>query len=151
MRNSIYNLLYYLAEGLLMVIQYSGNFLLNFIGAIFNWIYSVVAWIFKSILSFIDKNRVYHAEQVIEQEDIGMELNILCQISQVKEDALRRGTWTSEHSEALNQLSQMLYDNSGWSKDKIHTYMRALVESIPGLSYVSGNDEDEDEDDKINI
>jgi hypothetical protein len=151
MKNGLYDLLVGIFEGALSALQYCGNLVLNVLSSIFNFVYTAFASLFKGILWLVDKDRVYHAEQVLDQEDIGNELSILCQVSSVKEDALRRGTWTSNHSEALNQLSQQLYSNCDWSKDKIHTYMRAIVESIPGLSYVSGNDDDEDDDDMIDL
>lgn len=150
MKNKFYQLLFHTFETILIVIQACLNFLLEGLSKVFNFIYYSIASIFKGILWIIDKDRVYHAEQVLEQEDIGTELNILVRVSEIKNDALTRGAWTNNHSMLINKLSQQLYTDCDWSPHRIHTYMRAIVESIPGLSYVPGNEE-EDDDDSINV
>jgi hypothetical protein len=117
-----------------------------------NGILNIFNSLFKFILTLIDKKRVYHTEQVINQEEIAHELEILINVSAVKEDALQRGTWTPNHSMTMSHLSQRLYSECDWSSDKIHDYMRKVVESL-GLVYVNGNDEDDDntDDGKISI
>lgn len=151
MKSSIYQLLLSVFELILNIVQGALNFVLELISRLFNGLYFVLASLFKAVLWLIDKDRVYHAEQVMQQEDINAELQILLHTTKVKEDALGRGAWTSEHSIAINELSQQLYDECEWSKERIHTYMRAIVESIPGLQYVAGDDDDDYDDDSIEI
>ena len=88
---------------------------------------------------------------VIEQQYINNELDILMSVTKVKEDALFHKTWTTNHSLALNELSTKLYHECDWDKDRIHEYMRAIVESIPGLSYIAADTDDEDDDDSIDL
>ena len=160
MKNVLYTSLMYVFERVLEVVQFIGSALLEAISHVLNYVYSALSFVFKSVLRIIDKDRVHHAEQVVEQENIAKELQILVYVSKVKQDALETGGWTSKHSLALNQLSQRLYMECGWNLKKIHSYMRSIVESIPGLSYVSGNDDedydyddddDDDDDDFIRI
>jgi hypothetical protein len=132
--------------------QSGSNLALKIVGSVSIGAIRFTASIFKWILWLIDKDRVHHAEQVIEQEDLSNELDILVHVTKVKEDALSRGAWTNAHSLTLNELSQKLYDDCEWSKDMIHSYMREIVESIPGLAYVPGDDDDDDDDDiSVNV
>lgn len=145
MKGGAYQLLLSIFEWILNAVQVVLNFVLDLISKLFNGLYFALASLFKYVLWLIDKDRVYHAEQVMQQEDINTELQILLHTTKVKEDALGRGAWTSEHSIAINKLSQQLYDECEWSKERIHTYMRAIIESIPGLQYVAGDDDEDDD------
>lgn len=151
MKAGFYQLLMGTFEAILFAVQVTLNFVLEALSKIFNYIYYVLASIFKWILWIVDKDRVYHAEQVMEQEDLNTELQILVHVTKIKEDALGRGAWTPHHSMAINQLSQQLYNDCDWSKERIHNYMRAIIESIPGLSYVAGDDEDEDDSIDVSV
>lgn len=150
MKEFLFDSISNLGELLLDAIQAVARFLLTIQINTSNLFISIVANIFKYILMLIDKDRVHHAQQVVEQESMANELEILMHVSKVKEDALSRASWTNDHSIALNQLSQKLYNECEWSKERIHEYMRAIVETIPGLTYVAGEDDD-DEDDDITI
>jgi hypothetical protein len=108
---------------------------------IFVWI---VANIVKLLLSAIDKDRVEHAEQALDQSVMSRELEILASISAVKEDALASKYWSNNHSEALNVLGNRLLNECDWDEERIHDYMRRAVESIPGLGYMVGSEDDED-------
>jgi hypothetical protein len=99
-------------------------------------------------LWLIDRDRVDHTEMVMDQAPLNNELQILMNVTRLKEDALERKAWTNHHSLALNQLSSKLYNECNWNEQRIHEYMRAIVESIPGLSYVPG---DEDDDESIDL
>lgn len=148
MRNIIYNAIGGFGEDLIAGLQVIFNFLIDLVTGIGNAIIVSIANIFKMSLWLIDRNRVDHAEMVMDQVPINNELQILMNVTRLKEDALEHKAWTSNHSLALNQLSSKLYNECNWDEKRIHEYMRAIVESIPGLSYVPG---DEDEDDSIDL
>lgn len=145
MKNIIYNAIGNFGEDLITGLQAIFNFIIDLIAGIANFLIISVANIFKMSLWLIDRDRVDHAEMVIDQVPINNELQILMNVTRVKEDALERKTWTNHHSLALNQLSSKLYNECNWDEKRIHEYMRAIVESIPGLSYVPGDEEDDDE------
>jgi hypothetical protein len=126
--------------------QIIAGFLIGIITFLSNTFIGYTLALFKILLWVIDKDRIDHAEQVAEQMSLNNELQILMNVTKVKEDALERKAWTSHHSMALNELSSKLYSECEWEKDRIHDYMRAIVESIPGLSYVAADEEDEDDD-----
>lgn len=130
--------------------QLIASFLIGLITFACNLFIEYTVNIFKFLLYVIDKERIDHAEQVVQQMSINNELQILMNVTKVKEDALTRKVWTSDHSIALNELSSQLFNECDWEKERIHDYMRSIVESIPGLSYVAADDDDED-DDSIDI
>ena len=145
MRKIIYDTLGDFGEDLITGLQVIFNFLIDILTGVGNTIIAFVANIFKMSMWLIDKERVDHTETVIEQFPLNNELQILMNVTRLKEDALERKTWTNHHSSALNQLSSKLYNECNWDQSRIHEYMRAIVESIPGLSYVPGDDEEDDD------
>lgn len=109
----------------------------------------VIAKTFALLLKLIDSKRYLHASQASEQADISSELDILQQISSVKENALEMSTWTPEHTIMIQTLGSRLYSECQWSENNVHQYLRDVVESIPGLSYATSDgmsDEEDDED-----
>ena len=145
MRKIIYDTLGDFGEDLITGLQVIFNFLIDILTGVGNTIIASVANIFKMSMWLIDKERVDHTETVIEQFPLNNELQILMNVTRLKEDALERKTWTNHHSSTLNQLSSKLYNECNWDQNRIHEYMRAIVESIPGLSYVPGDDEEDDD------
>lgn len=149
MKNWLFDNISDIGENLIHGFQIIASALLSVTAFVFNNLIRITANLFKVTLWFIDGQRVDHAEHVIEQMSINNELEILMNVTRVKEDALERKAWTNNHSLALNELSSKLYNECEWDKQRIHEYMRSIVESIPGLSYVAGDDEDEDDDESI--
>jgi hypothetical protein len=151
MKNFIFNTIADMGESLIAGLQLIFNFLIDVQTKLANYLITLVANTFKMSLWLVSSDRVGHAEMVIEQQSLNNELEILMNVTKVKEDALSRKAWTSHHSLALNELSTKLYHECDWDKDRIHDYMRAIVESIPGLSYVAADEDDEDDDESINL
>lgn len=115
---------------------------LDFIGRGVVW---GLANFFKIVLSVLDPVRIEHAEHVAEQRGMNLELEILGTIAAVKEDALKRELWTPKHSQAINILVNRLLNECDWEEDRVHDYVRRVIEDIPGLGYAveSGDDEGE--------
>jgi hypothetical protein len=151
MKSVIFNFLSDLGESIIVGTQVLMSFLLDVQTRIANDFIETVATTFKMILWMVDQDRINHAQHVMEQMSMTNELDILMNVTKLKEDALERRTWTQHHSIALNELSSKLYHECDWDKARIHDYMRTLVESIPGLSYVAGDDDDDDDDDSISL
>jgi len=115
------------------------------IDTVFNFFVWILANLTRVILSLIDAERMDHAESVIEQYSMNRELEILGAISKVKEDAVERALWTPNHSNAMNILGNRLFRECDWETGRIHEYMKRVIESIPGLGYQVGNDDDDDD------
>lgn len=119
------------------------------IGYSFGAVIFVNAKITRILLNLIDHPRYNHAAEVIEQSMITTELKILSAISELKQDVLAQKRWTNSHSDQLNYYGNLLANECDWEAGKIHSYMRQVVESIPGLSY--GIEDDDEEDEGIEI
>lgn len=145
MKNWIFDAVSDLGEDLLTGFQIIASFLISILTDICNNVIRLVAYLFRMTLWLIDRERIDHAQHVVQQMSMNNELQILMNVSKIKEDALDRKLWTSDHSLALNELSSQLYHECDWDKDRIHDYMRAIVESIPGLSYVAADDDEDDD------
>lgn len=146
MRDLIFDIIADIGETLISSLQYIFNLLIVIQTNVYTYIIKVIANVFKLILYIVYSDKVEHAEQVILQMPLNKELDILMNITKVKEDALSQKIWRQEHSMALNNLGSRLHYECNWEKSKIHDYMRALVESIPGLTYLEGNEDDDDDD-----
>ena len=144
MKELMFNFLSDVGESIIIGTQIMMALILSAQTRLANFFIDLTANSFKSLLWIIDPDRVNHAEHVIDQMSLNNELEILMNVTKVKEDALERRSWTNHHSIALNELSSKLYNECDWDKSRIHDYMRAIVESIPGLSYVAGEEEDDD-------
>lgn len=151
MKNWLYEIIADFGESFIVGCQFLAELLINLLTEIVNKFIELTASIFKLALWLIDGNRVSHAEHVIDQMSINNELSILMNVTKIKEDALERRAWTTHHSIALNELSSQLYNECNWDRVRIHDYMRAIVESIPGLTYAAVDDDDEDEDEAIDL
>lgn len=127
-----------------------GTFLVLLVQKIFTSLIWIIANACKIILSVVDSERVEYAKQAVLQSSMTLELEILSAITKVKEDAIERKFWTEDHSTALNVLGNKLFSECNWDEDRIHDYIRRVVESLPGLSYATGEDDD-DEDEGIPI
>ena len=150
MKKTLFNVAAFLGEWFIDLLENVGDLLSLGIESFFNFLVWLTANAFKAVLWIIDSDRADHAEQVADQYSMSQELEILGAVGHVKEDALERKAWTSQHSEALNILGNRLCHECDWEEERIHDYMRRVVESIPGLGYLVGSDDDED-DDSISI
>lgn len=150
MKITLFNAAAFLGESFIDLLQNISDLLCLGIESLFNFLVWLAANVFKVVLWIIDSDRADHAEQVADQYSMNQELEILGAIGHVKEDALERKSWTNQHSEALNVLGNRLCHECDWDEERVHDYMRRVVESIPGLGYLVGSEEDDD-DDSISI
>lgn len=152
MKKIIFDSVAYVGKAIIGILRETGDLLSHGIESVFNFLVWIFAQVFRFVLWIIDKERVDHAEQVIDQFVMNRELEILGAISHVKENALNSKVWSEKHSKALNILGNRLFQECDWEEDRIHDYMRRVVESIPGLGYAVGSDDDDyDEDEGIAI
>jgi hypothetical protein len=145
MKRVVFNALAFLGEALIDLLENVGDLLSLGIESLFGFSVWVTANTFKVILRLVDPDRLDHAEQVADQYSMNQELEILGAVSHVKEDALEKKAWTAQHSQALNILGNRLCQECDWEEERIHDYMRRVVESIPGLGYLVGSEEDDDD------
>jgi len=144
MKEVLFNITAQLGKWIIIGIHELGQLIIFGVEAVSNFFVWVFGNIFAAVLSLIDRERVEHAEHVAEQQPLAMELEILGAVTHVKEDAIEKKKWTEQHSIALNILGNRLLNECDWEEQRIHDYMRRVVESIPGLGYLVGSDDDDD-------
>jgi hypothetical protein len=144
MKEALFDITAEIGKWIIVGIHELGELIGYGIEAVFNFSVWITGNIFATILSWIDSERVEHAEHVAEQYPLAMELEILGAVTAVKEDALDKKKWTEQHSMALNVLGNRLFNECDWDEERIHDYMRRVVESIPGLGYAVGSQDDDD-------
>ena len=144
MKEALFDITAEIGKWIIVGIHELGELIGYGIEAVFNFSVWITGNIFATILSWIDSERVEHAEHVAEQYPLAMELEILGAVTAIKEDALDKKKWTEQHSMALNVLGNRLFNECDWDEERIHDYMRRVVESIPGLGYAVGSQDDDD-------
>lgn len=117
-----------------------GQAVTGFIGGIFNTTNWVVSNLTAYLLKTLDGPRYEHAMQTLDQRSDLIELDLLMRINKVKEDALRQKAWTVMHTIAINKLGSALHTQCGWEPARIHGYMKPVIESIPGMVYMGGDE-----------
>ena len=135
MKRVLFDTLAFLGEAIIDLLENVGDLLSLGIESLFGFFVWLAANTFKAILWVVDSDRY----------SMNQELEILGAISHVKEDALQKKAWTSQHSEAINILGNKLCQECDWEEERIHDYMRRVIESIPGLGYLVGSEEDDDD------
>lgn len=145
MKEVLFNITAQLGQWIIVGIHELGELIALGVETVSNLLAWVAGNVFAAVLSLIDGERVKHAEHVAEQYPLAMELEILSAVTHVKEDALGKKKWTEQHSIALNILGNRLFNECDWEEQRIHDYMRRVVESIPGLGYAVGSTDDDDD------
>jgi len=86
------------------------------------------------ILKMIDKERMYHAENAVDQFDVITELQILYHINEVKNDAVKIGSWNDEHEGKLNFLGNILCNEHDWDVEQVERYLYEVIETGPAVN-----------------
>jgi hypothetical protein len=110
---------------------------------------SLLAALAVYLLRLVDADRfdssVAEEEAQVALERQARELELLSAATKLKEDAVKKGEWTEEDSEALTEIANALLNECDWDEPHIHQYLKEAVESGTDLSYgVEFEDDDED-------
>lgn len=89
-----------------------------------------IGWI---VLSVIDSKRLHHAQAAVEQCEEMSELNILSNIIQVRNNALKSGRWNEEHEDQLNFLGNVLANEHDWEVEDVERYLYEVIETGPSV------------------
>lgn len=83
-------------------------------------------------------------EQQMALQTQTMELTLLAKATELKEHAVEIGDWTEHHTLALNAIGKALVEDCQWEEVHVHAYLKNVVESVPGLYYQAGEEDDEE-------
>lgn len=122
----------------------AGNAVNYFIAFLFNSVNHIVSIVGSFLLKFIDPKRFEYNQRFGEQIPELIELNLLIAANRVKENAVKNKLWTSNDTMMINQIGATLLSRCGWEKARVHGYLKQVVESIPNMVYVSGDDYEEE-------
>jgi hypothetical protein len=81
-------------------------------------------------------------EQQMALQTQTMELTLLAKATELKEHAVEIGDWTEHHTLALNAIGKALVEDCQWEEVHVHAYLKNVVESVPGLYYQAGEEDD---------
>lgn len=105
----------------------------------------LVAAIGARVMKKVDPEEYEAIQGKMELESQQTELELLASASKLKEHAAKIEDWTDRHTEELNSIANALISECNWDEQHVHDYMRSIVESIPGLTYKTEYDEDDDD------
>lgn len=141
MRLIIFSSVVHLAGFLTGINNIIGNattsLLVNFFNSVNDLIKSSCCYLAK----IIDEERFNHMNSTAEQYANLMELDLLMSATKIKEDALKRKLWTTMHTIAINKIGTALHLQCGWEPARVHGYLRQVIESIPGMTYMVGDEQ----------
>ena len=99
------------------------------------WVKIRVASIAMALLVLIDAERVKEEQEEIKDERDRSELGLMQAAVKLKDHALEIGTWTDNHTMALNDVGYALVEECGWTEERSHEYLSSIIETIPGLDW----------------
>ena len=89
------------------------------------------SFIVNKVLYLIDKDRIKHSETVNEQYEELCELNILINIKEIRDDAMKTGHSNGDHEQQLNVLGNVLANTFDWEIDQVESYLLKIIETGP--------------------
>lgn len=99
------------------------------------WVKMRVASVAMALLVLVDRERVEAEKQEIVDWKERNELNLMQAAVKLKEHALEFGSWTEDHTQAINDVGFALVDECDWEEDRAQEYLGSIIESMPGLDW----------------
>ena len=143
MKNSLFEIIAVTTGTLIAFNLRIGNAVTSIVASIFNFINNIIKNIAEKLLMAIDKDKYCHAILSAKQAPELAELSLMMAASKLKDDAISRKMWTLDHTITLNKIGNALYINCNWEPSRVHQYLKSVVETIPGMVYMSGDDFDD--------
>lgn len=140
MKRFLFKTIAFIAGSLVSINMAIGNNTARAIVFFFNGINWVIQSIGAQLMKIVDEERFEHATTTLGQLSELKELDLLMAAARVKDDALKNKTWTIGHTVAMNRIGNALYAQCNWEPARIHQYLKDVVESVPGMVYMGGDD-----------
>ena len=83
------------------------------------------------LLKIIDKERMAYAESAAQQHEEINELQILANIDEIRNDAVRHGEWNEEHEHKLNFFGNLLCNHYNWEVNQVERYLHEVIATGP--------------------
>ena len=86
------------------------------------------------VLKIIDRDRMEHAASAVEQHQEILELQVLYNIFEVRNEAVRLGQWNEDHEGKLNFLGNLLCNEYDWEVEQVERYLYEVIETGPAVN-----------------
>lgn len=86
------------------------------------------------ILKIIDKERMHYAQSAVDQVNVISELQILCNIQEVRNNAVKIGEWNEDHEGQLNFLGNVLCNEHDWEVEEVERYLHEIISTGPAVN-----------------
>lgn len=83
------------------------------------------------LLKIIDRDRMVYAESAAQQHEEINELQILANISEIRNDAVMNGEWNEEHEHKLNFFGNLLCNQYNWEVNQVERYLHEVIATGP--------------------
>lgn len=118
-------------EALFMIVTYCNNKALHKVKSVAELMIAMITGATSSLLKLIDKDRMLHAESIVQQIEEITELQILSNIDEIKNDAIETGYWNEEHEVGLNFLGNLLCNQHDWEVEQVERYLHEVIATGP--------------------
>lgn len=119
--------------GIAKLVNLEGSKLVVRVFILLDWIIDQFVKPVRWLLRIINEEKFnYYAAMESQHEDL-TELQVLNSINQVKDHAQSTNAWTGAHTDQINNLCRILFEEHGWKEEQIHGHINKVLEPI-GLS-----------------
>lgn len=135
MNKLLFELIVWISRTVIVINSVIGNTIMGLTSLFFNATNGFVNAIGVSLLEKIDKKRFqYHAALATQVGELG-ELALMAEATRVRDSAVSGKAWTYSHTVSMNRIAAALHIQCGWEQERVHAYLKEVIEAIPGVTY----------------
>jgi hypothetical protein len=108
---------------------------LNKVRNLHDIIAAIITAFTANLLLIIDSDRMHHAKSAVEQNNEITELQVLENIEQVRNEAVRVGAWNEEHEFRLNFFGNLLCNEYDWEVEQVERYLHEVISTGPSNGF----------------
>jgi hypothetical protein len=112
-------------------VSYINTLILNTIKGISDTAINITLGATAMLLKIIDRDRMNYAESAAQQHDEINELQILANISEIRNDAVKHGEWNEDHESKLNFFGNLLCNHYNWEVNQVERYLHEVIATGP--------------------
>jgi hypothetical protein len=138
MSKPLFELVVWISRTIIVVNSAIGNTLVAAASLFFNATNGLVNAIGVTLLQGIDRKRFEYHSALITQGGELSELALMAEATRVRDSALANKVWTYSNTVAMNKIAAALHIQCGWEQERVHAYLKEVIEAIPGVTYYGG-------------
>lgn len=142
MKNALFSFVANFSGLLITLVLGTGSMLRGAVDTVFVSVARFLSWVGRGILALIDRDQYMYRAALTEQAHELGAIKLMAAASEVRDSALKMRVWTPQHTMAINRIAKQLHVGCNWKPSDVHSYMRSVVEEVPGLSYSAPEEEE---------